>query len=420
MNYKAKEDKTFFVKLFFIIIALTGAFALLKALLTDGATNKFFAFPDTNDALMDFFHSVYDSSFKNPYKSRGVIYPPLTYLFYSVFARALPTEIINAGGMAIRTYSHAITYYMLFFSLQIITLAYQIGILSSLDKPCRNLLCISVIFSAPMFFCMERGNLILLTLICLLEFFILKDDPSPKKRELALICLAIAANIKIYPAVFGLLLLTEKKYKSAIRCAFYGVILFIVPFFFTGGLSSIRLLIENIANTGNNFALSYGQKVDVANLFGYFHFKTDWMLFELLGKFGNILMFLCLIFVLITVKKSWQRATCLSLACILVPTFSWMYSLIYLIIPLLLFFKEEKKINKINSIFFLLFSACFIYYPINILEIFPFLKTGLNSIPNLQYEVTLWNLSASAVMVIMTLLLVLCGIKNLRKKAPLV
>ena len=42
------------------------------------------------DTFMDFFNSIHDAAFDNPYTARGVIYPPLTYLYYRLCGMALP------------------------------------------------------------------------------------------------------------------------------------------------------------------------------------------------------------------------------------------------------------------------------------------------------------------------------------------
>ena len=41
---------------------------------------------------------------------------------------------------------------------------------------------------------------------------------------------ALAAGLKLYPAIFGLLLLFDKKYKEAIRLVVYGILAVVIPF----------------------------------------------------------------------------------------------------------------------------------------------------------------------------------------------
>ena len=56
------------------------------------------------------------------------------------------------------------------------------------------------------------------------------ESDDPVKRELALIALAFATCMKLYPVIFGVLLLRKDKLKEATRCIVSGLVLFIVPF----------------------------------------------------------------------------------------------------------------------------------------------------------------------------------------------
>ena len=62
----------------------------------------------------------------------------------------------------------------------------------------------------------------------------LKDRSSAASREAALILIAMAAGIKLYPAIIGVIYLREKRFKEAIRLVIYGLIIFLVPFAFCG------------------------------------------------------------------------------------------------------------------------------------------------------------------------------------------
>lgn len=105
--------------------------------------------------------------------------------------------------------------------------------LTSHSQEFKLFFCIIIFFSNILLFnVIERGGLTLYISIFLLLSLHLKDTNSKYKRELALIFIAIAAGIKIYPAIFGLIYIIEKRYKEAARLVIYGLISFFYPSYF--------------------------------------------------------------------------------------------------------------------------------------------------------------------------------------------
>lgn len=88
-------------------------------------------------------------------------------------------------------------------------------------------------------------------------------------KHLSFICLLIAAAFKIYPTIFGFLLLKEKRWKDAVICIAYGVSIFILPIVFLGGFSKFPLFINNILNATKFEGLSHSRRIQlsIANLF---------------------------------------------------------------------------------------------------------------------------------------------------------
>ena len=93
---------------------------------------------------------------------------------------------------------------------------YKIG--NGLDK---FLFAVSMFLSVPMIFLLERGNILILVISLLFVFLYGYDSEKASTRHLAYICLAIAVSIKLYPVVFGLLLLRKKKNFKNIACSVY-------------------------------------------------------------------------------------------------------------------------------------------------------------------------------------------------------
>ena len=87
--------------------------------------------------------------------------------------------------------------------------------------------------------------MVYLVLVLLIAFLLMRDSEKKVNREIALICLACAAGLKIYPALFGVLYIKEKRFKEAVRAIIYGVLIFFLPYIFFGGIDGLK---QNICN----------------------------------------------------------------------------------------------------------------------------------------------------------------------------
>lgn len=328
------------------LIALT----LYRAAMTDGMALYTLFYGDSTDTFMDFFNSIYDAGFENPYLERGVIYPALTYLYYRLCGAFLPE-----GYTALQWRDSQYGLVLIVISTAAVMLALY-HVLKNEDKKNGLVLKLVLFGTVPFWYAIERGNLILVTLVFLAYFVMNYRSEDEVKREFALISLAISTATKIYPACFGLLLLLDKRYKEALRCAIYGVIAMAAPFFFFGGSETIGVMLQNIMNTSAAMATwGYGYKLNLDNTFGFTQmvFNIDlpgtqiakWILLAFMG------------YVLVATRKDWQRCMVLCSVMILLPGFSYTYTMIFAAIPLMMFLGEAPKTTTMN----LLFSSLFVF-----------------------------------------------------------
>ena len=119
-------------------------------------------------------------------------------------------------------------------------------------------MCFGIIFNYGMLYAYERGNIVIYSFICSMMFVFFQNSKNKYMREIALMSLAFAAGLKIYPAFLGCLLLYNKEYKRAIRTVIYGIIMFIVPFFaFQEKLSGLPIFLNTLFKFQNITELSY-------------------------------------------------------------------------------------------------------------------------------------------------------------------
>ena len=380
-NDKIRNSRIVFLAVLYVGITYT----FLELLLNSENAFQLVFFSNHNAFFSDFFDSVYDSLASDPYAERGVIYPAFIYVFYRAIAAFLPVAVSSAGSYAIRdSYVGEMIFHAYCYALMIAIFTIIVKIMHSKDK-ITKLFAFALLLSTPVLYAYERGNSILVSLLFLLLFFYLKDSEKGYQREWALISLAVAANIKIYPAIFGLLLLAEKKYIKAFRCMIYGVILFVFPFFFFGGLKDIPLMFSNIFRTSSSFGGVYGYQVGIRHLLSYLSAVTGNP--EILERTGMLTAFVAIIllFNFFFTKEYFKKVLMLGIMCNLIPGFSWLYTTVY-ILPAVIYYYIDGSDRK-NHIYPICFVLLFCQFPIDISGILPTLKD--NGIFVMRYNMTL-------------------------------
>lgn len=380
-NDKLRNSRIVFLAVLYVGITYTFLELLLNS---ENAFQQVF-FSNHNAFFSDFFDSVYDSLARDPYVERGVIYPAFIYVFYRAIAAFLPVAVSSAGSYAIRdSYVGEMIFHAYCYALMIAIFTIIVKIMHSKDI-ITKLFAFALLLSTPVLYAYERGNSILVSLLFLLLFFYLKDSEKGYQREWALISLAVAANIKIYPAIFGLLLLAEKKYIKAFRCMIYGAILFVFPFFFFGGLKDIPLMFSNIFRTSSSFGGVYGYQVGIRHLLSYLSAVTGNA--EILERTGMLTAFVAIIllFNFFFTKEYFKKVLMLGIMCNLIPGFSWLYTTVY-ILPAVIYYYIDGSDRK-NHIYPICFVLLFCQFPIDISGILPTLKD--NGIFVMRYNMTL-------------------------------
>ena len=345
----------------------------------DFAYNKFF-FSDSLDTGMDFFHSIEYTRGRSPYLKFNTLYPPLANLLFYIIYKFVPnwqivqwtdtfSSSVAARGTSVdlRVWQPTLLLFILFIICSVTCIIF-IGI-KYLGLNCESyLILVCIMFSHSMLWAYERGNIIILSFIGSLFYVLFYDSHSKICQELALLSLAFAAGIKIYPAIFGILLLYNRDYRKAFRLILYGVAFFILPCFaFKEGLGCIQYFLKVL--------ISYS-----FNSENYINgFSADKLLncisFALTGK--NILtndnvfisntvinLFSAAVILILGFFKSkkWQKVLGCSLSIILMQSQS-IYILVFMLIPLLMLVREERIITKQNIIYFFFLVVINLFLP---------------------------------------------------------
>ncbi len=345
---KIINKKTDFSLLFFLILLITfTAFAFIGITDKNSCQEKVFFF-DKNNWFMDFYNTVYYTVDRTPYTwgwlpARN--YLPFSYLILYPFSFLYPYDVNNwdtaylsrysqysaIGGCAFITASFLLLFYVLYKAMNNNTEHKKIGIL------------IGLFLSGITIFNFDRANEIVLSAALLFMFLLTYKSENRCYNHLGYICLAMSAALKLFPAVFGILLIYDKKYKDAIITVIYGLIFAVIPFFWLSGS-----FFDNIAAFINNL------KIHSETYFGSGYGFSNYGLPAFFQKCKIPYIFLVIsLFVSKYLKKDWQRYLLLSLAIILTSGQQEYYCLIYLFYPIVLFLNEKQNFVNIVYVFIL-------------------------------------------------------------------
>ena len=208
--------------------------------------------------------------------------------------------------------------------------------------------------SYPLWFTLNRGNVeMLLFMVC--GLFIWAYQEGNLKTAGALLALAI--NMKLYPAVFLVLFAADKKYKELLYTCGLTLLMFGIGYWMTGAG-------ENLQNNLGHFALYHQQRPfglqfshSLMNLIRVPAFITlqgghplTWESFTVFSKeyalgyllFMFVLFGVICLYVLFISQSFWKNVLLLTLAEIAFPFVSSDYTLIHLVFPVLLWFSAQE------------------------------------------------------------------------------
>ncbi len=356
-------------ELFIILTAACLIWLILLLCISNGGLFSNLFYWDRLDTGMDFFNSVAETRNGTPYSMYTTLYPPLANLFFYFIQSMVPgyisslwpdthLEIVDmrSTNMDMRAHQELMLPFIIFTVLSVLLLYILIEKLLAGRSRYSKLAAIACVLSHGVLYAVERGNIILISLLLALFFMAFHDSENKAVKELALIALAVSAGLKLYPAVLGMVLIKERRWKDAVRTVIYGVICFIVPFFVFEGTEAIPIFFKGLFSFSNNTDAQFG-------LYGIIHF----VLLRLKDFFGidlvnvSVVYTVCrivalfgMLYVFMTEKKKSREWLALILILIYFQE-SVSYTLCFFIIPFIAYLQENKKITADNCIEFILY-----------------------------------------------------------------
>lgn len=323
----------------------------------------------THDWLLgifsDFVFIMNVSLEESPYIVEDSSYPPLAIAILTPFALICKDVFATYSGMFLtvdeltsRVILHPQFWIaiLLFFVLCSAAIIFIIIKMYRLTPSASLKVAMMTVASAPFVFAVMRGNTIYFAFIFLLLFLLLYEHPKAWVREIAYLCLVVAGLIKIYPLFFGIYLLHKKKIFPSVRIAFYYFALFFISFFlFEGGLSDLEPFLENLGG----FASNEERFLKMNNLsITSFIYRVLYLISPDFanGSAFNLINYaiLAVTMVIATVagigtRNNFSRAIIASSVIILIPSISYFYVLIFMLIPFMELVRSYESFGKIEA-----------------------------------------------------------------------
>lgn len=376
---KRLDTKDFSYKRFFgIIVILSFIFWLVAIIIDPYSAQREIFFLKMDDFWADATNTTGLTRLRNPYLDSTIglenaAYPPLAYAMFYLLARAagaFPYSYLDYFHQPLWTLLFVITLILAIVMVYTLIIK-QFGGVANVDS---ILVGVAVCVSFPMIHTLERGNIIILAMLALMVYIFYYDSNSKIKKEIAILCLAFAAGLKLTPAVFGVLLIYNKDWKTAIRAVIYGIAACILPFFmFQDGLKNIMYFLHNVSLHSNNVHAVNG--VGLSEIISYWYTA---ILYKITGSIYKINSTTTLVIAVVRIiisalfiisgffmKEKWKKILNVSLVLLILPPVSQQYCLLYLIPMMVLFLKKtsvEKKHNLWDKIILIsIILICFDY-----------------------------------------------------------
>ena len=297
----------------------------------------------------DFYMPIKEASDLNPYVDLNISpYPPMAFLIFYFISLIVERDIVYAipWNEFHRYQSFVLIYFVLLILMIFMILYICFNYLKNYNRESNiNFFTLfSILLSYPFIYLYERGNIVILTMTLSLIFVLHYDSSDTVKRYCAFCALAVAASIKIYPAIFGILLFKKQKLKDIFILVFLGIFCFLIPFaFFNGGFNNVRYFFQKLLNfeTANNqYWIGIGSMLSTLEHF----FKEKYNIFLNLNRYSTLLSVLAilpLVFFSISFKSFINKVFSICIAMCLFLT-NAPYLILYFMIPLIFLLQSKN------------------------------------------------------------------------------
>ena len=357
-----RTNKLTYVNVFTIICCILFLAFLIGLHLDPNGVQRQIFFAGMNDFFADFFNVLRYIAERDPYFNpingygeKG--YLPLTYLILYPFSQLDNYNVMTLqetwnskmGVMSLFLFI-GFSVFMLIFSLKKIVNKYNLS----------PILLLGLVLSYIFFFSIERGNTIILTASFTGLFLCYYDSIDRTERIIAIMSLALAVTIKVYPVLFGFLYFEKKQYREIFLSAGLTLIFIFIPFlFFKREFANIPQFINNVwLNTEAYSIHRIYPRFNLSHILYRFLIKINISdgiegIYNI-SKILTIIASLASVIFSVFIKNKWLKISLLTLTLVFLPVNSALYCGLYIFPMIILFFATINERTKIFNIFILI------------------------------------------------------------------
>ena len=356
-----KKIKPIHIYLIFNILGVLSFIVLNR--ITNGYFFEQNFFKLTEDAIYDFFVFLNQNSTSAVAFTTGSN-PPLIRLIFRFIFKSLPMDIQEKHPAVLlspdpaddlRVNAYAFLCFWMMFTMAIILMVKLCEENLQGTKLQKNIFIVISLFSTGIIWAVERGNIVILAMVCTMYFCFNYESKDKKKEQISYLLLGIAISIKIYPAVFCLLLLKDKNYKAIVKIIVYVILFTLIPLAISGGIPTILAYIRSLfgqVSSSSNLRAGYLNGLSIlltlCRALGIEGFYLEHLVFF---RIFNYVFCIVISFASVYLtEKKWVKITTLIFAMYLLPGITHTYMLSFILIPLIIFLNEEPKITVQNII----------------------------------------------------------------------
>ena len=286
----------------------------------------------------------------------------------------------------------------------------------------KNIFVVLSLLSTGIIWAVERGNIVIWAMVCTMYFCFNYESTNKIKKELSYILLGIAISIKIYPALFCLLLLKKKDFKAIAKTIAYVVVFTVLPLALAGGFDTILAYIKSLfnqASSSSNLRAGYLNGLSIMlTVCRALGLESAYM--SHIGLFRIINYVFCIVISFISVyliEKEWIKITSLVFAMFLLPGITHTYMLSFVLIPLIMFLNEESEITVQNVVATVSFVLLTTLIPVRNGEIVELLRDQpVINVANRLSGIMLVHITGEILLACIILVAIIKAIWNLTKR----
>lgn len=361
---RAEYERNQVLTTFIILMSVAAFVFLIIGLLTGGKTIWGMLYP--GDVFMDYYNSVM-YSLDDPYGQQyKVIYPPFATAFYWLIGKITVPFIdptVEGFGtftdeplsFVLRSSDVGLMSYLIVAVLTLFLLRTMIdaNIQDKAGVWRARIIAALLLASTPFLYALQRGNCIILAVALILVFLYGYRSENRMLQLLSIVSLGCAAGLKLYPALFAMLLIRDRRWGDTLICAVIGAIITVGPILITGG--DIGSWIGNMFSYSNSSSGGEG----IVNLQDIVYNLIPAGAARGIISILVIAAFTIASIVIVIFDKDmayWKLMMLLAGNLMLGPGIGSFYMTTYLLIPLVYFLKSETILNRTN----LVFTICFV------------------------------------------------------------